>query len=73
MGKMTKDGEDDCACQQRGERVSKTDDERILVGVVSELVVRAVGSQGTEPHTQREERLGNCRIPNLKVIISDIN
>ena len=66
MGKMTEDRKDDCARQQRGERVSETDDERILVGVVSELVVRAVGRQGTEPHTEGEERLGNCRVPNLK-------
>ena len=76
MSEVTEDGEDDGARQQGGEGVGEADDEGVLVGVVSELVVRAVGRQGTKPHTEGEERLSNCRIPNLKIsntLINQIN
>ena len=68
MSEVAEDGEDDGARQQGGEGVGEADDEGVLVGVVSELVVRAVGRQGTKPHTEGEERLSNCCIPNLSVL-----
>ena len=67
MCQVSEDGEDDGAGQQRGEGVREADNESILVGVVSELVVAAVGCQSSKSHTEREERLGYCSIPNLQV------
>ena len=55
VGEMAKDGEDDGAGQKGGEGVGEADDESVLVGVVTELVVRTVGGQGSKPNTQREE------------------
>ena len=37
--------------QQGGEGVGEADDESVLVGVVAELVVGAVGGQGAETNT----------------------
>ena len=68
MGKMTKDGEDDGAGEKGCEGVREADDERVLVGVVSELVVGTVRGQGSESNTQREEGLGHCCIPNLELL-----
>ena len=65
VGEMAEDGEDDGAGQEGGEGVGEADDESVLVGVVSELVVWTVGCQGPEPNTQREERLSDGRVPNL--------
>ena len=39
VGEMAEDGEDDGAGQEGGEGVGEADDESVLVGVVSELVV----------------------------------
>ena len=55
MREVAEDGEDDGAGQQGGEGVGEADDERVLVGVVAELVVGAVGGQGAETNTQREK------------------
>ena len=52
MGQMTKDGEDDSSSQKGGEGVCKADDESILARVMSELVVGAVGGQGSKSHAQ---------------------
>ena len=65
MSEVAEDGEDDGAGQQAGGRVRETDDQRILAGVVPELVVGRVGGQRAEPHTQREEGLCHRRIPHL--------
>ena len=66
MREVTKDGKDDGAGQERREGVGKADDQGILVCVVSELVVRAIGGQSTKANTQGEERLSHGRIPNLE-------
>ena len=55
MSQVTKDGEDDGAGQQRREGVGKTDDQSILVCLVSELVVGAVGCQCAKTNTEGEE------------------
>ena len=55
MSQVTEDGEDDGAGQQRREGVGKADDQGVLVGVVSELVVGAVGRQRAKANTQGEE------------------
>ena len=66
MGQVTQDGEDDGASQQGGEGVREADDERVLVGVVSELVVGTVCGQSSESNTEGEEGLGHCCVPNLE-------
>ena len=40
IGEVAHDGEDHGASQQGGERVREADDERVLVGIMTELVVR---------------------------------
>ena len=74
MGQMTKDRKDDSSGQQRGEGVCEADDECILAGVVAELVVGTVGSQGSKSHTQREERLCDSCVPYLerKIMFIDL-
>ena len=55
VGEMAEDGEGDGASKNRGEGVHDADDENVPAGVVTELAVGAVGGQGTEPNTHREE------------------
>ena len=68
VSQVTEDGEDDGAGQKGGEGVREANNERVLVGVVSELVVRTVRGQGSEPNTQGEEGLCHCCIPNLELL-----
>ena len=65
VSEVAENGEDHGPGEKRGEGVGEADNERVLVGVVPELVVGAVRGQGPEPNTQREEGLSHCCVPNL--------
>ena len=70
VSEVAEDGEDDGAGQEGGEGVREADDERVLVGVVSELVVWTVCGQSSESNTEGEEGLGHCCVPNLEKCIT---
>lgn len=70
VSKVAEDGEDNSTGEEGGEGVREADDERVLVGVVSELVIRTVCGQSSESNTEGEEGLGHCCVPNLEKCIN---
>ena len=70
MSEVAEDGEDHGAGEEGGEGVREADDERVLVGVVSELVVGTVCGQSSESNAEGEEGLGHCCVPNLEKCIN---